>query len=47
VTDWRTASLLAHRAWTALGYVPTHHRLHRHVDERVAWANGRGVPAAE
>jgi GNAT superfamily N-acetyltransferase len=47
VTDWRTASLLAHRAWTALGYRPTHFRLHRHVDERVAWANGRDVRAAE
>lgn len=47
VTDWRTASLLAHRSWTALGYRPTHYRLHRHVDERVAWADGSGVPAAE
>jgi ribosomal protein S18 acetylase RimI-like enzyme len=47
VTDWRTASLLAHRAWTAIGYRPTHYRLHRHIDERVSWANGRGVPAAE
>jgi GNAT superfamily N-acetyltransferase len=47
VTDWRTGSLLAHRSWTALGYQPTHYRLHRHVDERVAWADGRGVPAAE
>lgn len=47
VTDWRTASRLAHRSWTALGYRPTHYRLHRHIDERVSWANGRGVPAAE
>ena len=46
-TDWRTASLLAHRTWTALGYRPTHFRLHRHVDERVSWADGSGVPAAE
>jgi GNAT superfamily N-acetyltransferase len=38
ITDWRTASLAAARSWTALGWVPTHHRLHRHVDERVAWA---------
>ncbi len=40
ITDWRTASLAAARSWTALGWVPTHHRLHRHVDERVAWARG-------
>jgi GNAT superfamily N-acetyltransferase len=38
VTDWRTASLPTHRSWTALGFRPTHHRLHRHIDERVAWA---------
>jgi GNAT superfamily N-acetyltransferase len=37
VADWRTASLPTHRAWTALGFVPTHYRLHRHVDERIAW----------
>ncbi|HET6381313.1 MAG TPA: GNAT family N-acetyltransferase [candidate division Zixibacteria bacterium] len=37
VTDWRTAWLPAHRSWTALGFVPTHYRLHRHVDERIAW----------
>lgn len=40
VIDWRTASLTTDRVWTALGWVPTHHRLHRHVDERVAWATG-------
>jgi GNAT superfamily N-acetyltransferase len=38
ITDWRTASLAAARSWTALGWEPTHHRLHRHVDERIAWA---------
>ena len=38
ITDWRTASLPTHRSWTALGFRPTHHRLHRHIDERVAWA---------
>jgi GNAT superfamily N-acetyltransferase len=37
VTDWRTASLPTHRSWTALGFRPTHHRLHRHIDERIAW----------
>lgn len=39
-TDWRTASLVTARSWTALGFVPSHHRLHRHVDERTAWATG-------
>jgi GNAT superfamily N-acetyltransferase len=41
ITDWRTASLPTHRSWTALGFRPTHVRLHRHIDERVAWADGR------
>jgi GNAT superfamily N-acetyltransferase len=40
VTDWRTASLPAHRTWTALGFKPTDFRLHRQLDERIAWANG-------
>jgi len=43
ITDWRTASLPTHRSWTALGFRPTHHRLHRHLDERIAWADGRRV----
>jgi GNAT superfamily N-acetyltransferase len=38
ITDWRTASLAAARSWTAIGWVPTHHRLHRHIDERIAWS---------
>jgi GNAT superfamily N-acetyltransferase len=38
VTDWRTASLPTHRSWTALGFEPLYYRLHRHIDERVAWA---------
>jgi GNAT superfamily N-acetyltransferase len=41
ITDWRTASLPTHRSWAALGFRPTHFRLHRHIDERVAWADGR------
>lgn len=41
ITDWRTASLPTHRSWKALGFRPTHFRLHRHIDERVAWADGR------
>jgi ribosomal protein S18 acetylase RimI-like enzyme len=38
VTDWRTANLLSSRSWTRLGFRPTHFRLHRAVDPRVAWA---------
>lgn len=41
LTDWRTASLPPHRSWTALGFRPTDYRLHRHIDERIAWADGR------
>lgn len=41
ITDWRTASLPAHRTWTALGFKPTDFRLHRHIDERIVWAGGR------
>jgi GNAT superfamily N-acetyltransferase len=40
VTDWRTAALPAHRTWTALGFRPTDYRLHRQIDERIAWAAG-------
>jgi GNAT superfamily N-acetyltransferase len=40
ITDWRTASLPAHRSWTSLGFRPTDFRLHRHIDERIAWADG-------
>lgn len=43
ITDWRTASLPTHRSWTALGFRPTDFRLHRHIDERIAWADGRAV----
>jgi GNAT superfamily N-acetyltransferase len=41
ITDWRTASLPTHRSWTALGFRPSHFRLHRQIDERIAWADGR------
>ena len=43
ITDWRTASLPAHRTWTALGFRPTDFRLHRQIDERIAWAGGSPV----
>jgi len=46
-TDWRTASLPTHRSWTALGYRPTHYRLHRHIDERIAWAGRHQLAATE
>jgi GNAT superfamily N-acetyltransferase len=42
ITDWRTASLATHRSWTSLGFRPTHFRLHRHIDERIAWAGEQG-----
>ena len=38
IIDWRTASLPTHRSWIALGFEPLFYRLHRHIDERVAWA---------
>jgi ribosomal protein S18 acetylase RimI-like enzyme len=40
VTDWRTSSLLASRAWTGLGFVRTRIRMERVIDPRVAWAGG-------
>jgi len=29
--DWRSTNLQANRAWTALGFKPTFHRLHRAI----------------
>ena len=49
VTDWRTANLLSSRSWTRLGFRPTHYRMHRAIDQRVAWAgvaSRAGRPAA-
>ena len=45
IIDWRTASLPTHRSWTALGFEPLYYRLHRHIDERIAWA--AATPLAE
>jgi GNAT superfamily N-acetyltransferase len=42
ITDWRTANLLSSRTWPKLGYRPTHVRLHRAIDPRVAWARRTG-----
>ncbi len=39
--DWRTSSLRASRAWTALGFRRTHVGLERRIDERMTWADGR------
>jgi GNAT superfamily N-acetyltransferase len=47
VTDWRTAALPTHRSWTALGYRPLFLRLHRHIDERIAWARLKQEPATD
>jgi ribosomal protein S18 acetylase RimI-like enzyme len=30
-TDWRSANLEADRTWRGLGFVPTFHRMHRHI----------------
>jgi len=30
-TDWRSTNLLANRNWTALGFKPSFHRLHRAI----------------
>jgi hypothetical protein len=47
VTDWRTAALPTHRSWTALGYRPLFLRLHRHIDERIAWAGRHQLAATD
>jgi ribosomal protein S18 acetylase RimI-like enzyme len=38
IADWRTTNLLASRFWPRQGFRPVAYRLHRAVDERVAWA---------
>ena len=30
-TDWRSTNLAANRSWTALGFKPSFHRLHRAI----------------
>lgn len=42
ITDWRTTNLLSSRAWPRLGFEPVMYRLHRHVDERIAWGEPVG-----
>jgi ribosomal protein S18 acetylase RimI-like enzyme len=38
LTDWRTTNLQAARLWPHLGFRPFQYRLHRLIDERIAWA---------
>lgn len=38
LTDWRTATLSASRAWPRLGYRLLFYRLYRHIDKRITWA---------
>ena len=39
-TDWRMTNLMSSTFWPARGFRPVVHRLSRHIDERVLWANG-------
>jgi GNAT superfamily N-acetyltransferase len=39
-TDWRSTNLLSSRFWPRFGFRPAFYRLHRRVDERIAWAHG-------
>lgn len=39
LADWRTANLPAARFWSRHGFRPMAYRLHRAVDERIAWAH--------
>ncbi len=41
-TDWRSTNLLSSRFWPRFGFRAAFYRLHRRVDERIAWANGEG-----
>lgn len=42
-TDWRTTNLPSSRLWPRLGFRPVHYRLHRLIDDRIAWAPGLSV----
>ncbi len=39
-TDWRTTNLPSSRLWPRLGFRPLYYRLHRLIDDRIAWAPG-------
>lgn len=39
-TDWRSTNLLSSRFWPRFGFRPAFYRLHRRLDERIAWADG-------
>ena len=36
VTDWRTANRASSRFWVKMGFVPTHYRLVRRLDDRIS-----------
>ena len=38
LTDWRVTNLQASRVWPRLGFRPFQYRLHRLIDDRIAWA---------
>jgi ribosomal protein S18 acetylase RimI-like enzyme len=38
LTDWRITNLQASRLWPRLGFRPFQYRLHRLIDDRIAWA---------
>lgn len=40
LTDWRVTNLQASRLWPQLGFRPFQYRLHRLIDDRIAWAPG-------
>lgn len=40
-TDWRMTNLESSRFWSKNGFVPSVHRLVRHIDSRVLWAKGK------
>lgn len=40
LTDWRVTNLPASRLWPHLGFRPFEYRLHRLIDDRIAWASG-------
>lgn len=40
-SDWHTPNLLSSRFWPRRGFRPMAYRLVRHIDPRIAWADGR------
>ncbi len=46
-TDWRSTNLAAARTWTALGFKPSFHRLHRAIVPEGHSVAADGVPSAQ